>query len=57
VTYRKGDRVKVKGRRGILTVHTEFKTKADVPGWWCVAADGGRFIPAKPEQMRRVNHE
>ncbi len=54
MTWRKGDRVKVKGRRGIHTVHSQFQHNATSvqAGWWCVVPDGGKFIPARPEDLR-----
>ena len=49
--YHRGDLVKVKGRRGVHTVGTAF---AKGRGWWVVVPDGGKFIPARPEDMRRA---
>jgi hypothetical protein len=52
VTYTKGERVKVKGRRGVHTIKAEC---ANGDGWWLIAPDGGRWVPARLGQMRRVS--
>ncbi len=49
MTYAKGDRVKVKGRRGVHTIHSHF---AKNEGWWCIGPDGGRWVPVRPDDLR-----
>ena len=49
--YQKGEKVKVKGRRGVHTVKTRL---ANGEGWWLVRPDKVRFTHASEEEMRRV---
>ena len=51
MTYRKGEKVKVKGRHGVHTVGTRF---AEGEGWWLVRPDKISFIPAHEADMKRV---
>ena len=49
--YQKGEKVKVKGHRGVYTVKARF---AKGEGWWLIRPDKVRYTGASEDDMRRV---